>query len=202
LIGQKKSCANGRSEKITVQKVTHIFKKWLIVALVTSAFCCLVYAAVQQSLRQGANDPQIQMAEDIASQMENGGTTASVMSANPVNLGHSLATFVILFNNQGTQIASSAQLHGQNPQLPGGVLDYVRQHGEDRLTWQPEPGVRIAAVVTGFSGANPGFVLVGRSLREVERRIDQITLFCGVTWLLTLGLAVIILTASEFLFAG
>jgi hypothetical protein len=89
-------------------------------------------------------------------------------------------------------------LNGQSPHLPDGVLDYVRRHGEDRITWQPEPGVRIATVVTRYSSARSGFVLVGRSMREVEKRIDQITLFCAVTWLLTVGLALILLTASEF----
>jgi hypothetical protein len=158
-----------------------------------------VYATVQQTLRQGANDPQIQMAEDIASSLENGENAASVIPPNQVDLSSSLGTFVILFDDRGNQTASSGVLHGQSPQLPGGVLDYTRQHGEDRITWQPERGVRIAAVVARYSGAVSGFVLAGRSMREVEKRIDQITLFCGVTWLLTLSLAFILLIASEFL---
>jgi hypothetical protein len=32
-----------------MRKLIHIFINWLIVALVTSAFCCLVYAAVQHA---------------------------------------------------------------------------------------------------------------------------------------------------------
>jgi hypothetical protein len=184
-----------------MRKFLRIFINWLIVALVTSAFCCLVYAAVQQTLRQGANDPQIQMAEDIARALEKESTTDSLMPAYPVDLKNSLGTFVILFDDRGNQTASSGVLHGQSPMLPGGVLDYTRRHGEDRITWQPERGVRIAAVVTRYSGAVAGFVLVGRSLQEVEKRIDQITLFCGVTWLLTLSLAFILLIVSEFLHA-
>jgi hypothetical protein len=62
--------------------------------------------------------------------------------------------------------------------------------------------VRIAAVVTGYSGANPGFVLVGRSMREVEKRIGQIELLCGITWIATLGLALIVIAAGEFLLSG
>lgn len=185
-----------------MQKIKNIVKNWLIAAVVTTALCGLAYVAVQQALRQGANDPQIQMAEDIASQLENGATAEAVLPANPVDMGRSLATFVILFNNQGSQTSSSARLHGQNPQLPGGVLDYVRQHGEDRLTWQPEPGVRIAAVVTSYSGANPGFVLAGRSMREVEKRIGNIELLCGIAWIVTLGLALIVIAAGEILLAG
>ena len=185
-----------------MRKFKTILKYWLIVALATTAFCGLAYTTIQQTLRQGANDPQIQMAEDIANELENGETVTSVTPTNQVDLAHSLAPFVILFNDQGTQIASSGRLHGQSPTLPGGVLDYVQRHGEDRITWQPEHGVRIATVVIGYSGTNPGFVLVGRSMREVERRIDQITLFCGVTWIATLGLALIVITAGEYLLSG
>ncbi len=188
--------------KRAMRKYKYILKNWLIVALITTAFCGLVYVTEQQMLRQGANDPQVQMAEDIASALRNGESAASVMPSKSVDLVSSLAPFVILFNDQGTQTASSAQLHGQSPALPGGVLDYARGHGENRLTWQPEPGVRIAAVVTSYKGANPGFVLVGRSMREVEKRIDQIGLLCAITWLVTLGLALIILAAGEFLLAG
>jgi hypothetical protein len=182
-----------------MRKIKAIFKNWSMVALVTTAFCGLVYVTVQQTLRQSANDPQIQMAEDIASELENGRTIPVIMPANQVDLAHSLAPFVILFDDQGTQIASSGRLGKQSPTLPGGVLDYTQRHGEDRLTWQPEPGVRIASVVIGYTGANPGFVLVGRSLREVERRIGQIELFCGVTWIATLSLALIVITAGTYL---
>jgi hypothetical protein len=181
-----------------MRRILHIFINWLILALVTSAFCALVYTTIQQTLRQGANDPQIQMAKDLANALENGRTTSSLMPAYMVDLKNSLGTFVSLYDEQGNQTASSGVLDGQSPELPKGVLDYVRKHGEDRITWQPKPGVRIATVVTGYSGAHPGFVLVGRSLREVEKRIDQITLFCAVTWLLTLGLGLILLMVSEF----
>ena len=182
-----------------MQKAKNIIKTWLVVAVVTTAFCGLAYITVQQSLRQGANDPQIQMAEDIASEIKNGATAESVLPASLVDIGNSLGAFVILFNEQGQQVGSSAQLHGASPQLPGGVLDYVRQHGEDRLTWQPEPGVRIAAVVTGISGGNPGFVLAGRSMREVEKRIGQIQLLCGIAWIATLGLSLVVISAGEYI---
>ncbi len=185
-----------------MRKIKNILKNWLIVALVATMFCGLAYITVQQALRQGANDPQIQMAEDIASALENGRTTGSLMPSYQVDLKNSLGTFVILFDDRGNQTASSGVLNGQSPNLPGGVLDYVQQHGEDRITWQPEPGVRIATVVIDHNGANPGFVLVGRSMREVEKRIDQIGLLCGITWIATLGLALIVITTGEWLLSA
>ncbi len=47
--------------------------------------------------------------------------------------------------------------------------------GEDRITWQPEPGIRSAVVVVHYTGATPGYVMAGRSLREVEWRIDRLS---------------------------
>ena len=66
-----------------------------------------------------------------------------------------------------------------------------RQHGEERLSWQPRRGVRIAAVVQRVGGAHPGFVLAGRSLREVEDREEQVLQMAGATWIGMLGVILI-----------
>jgi hypothetical protein len=80
-------------------------------------------------------------------------------------------------------------------------LDYVKQNGEDRVTWQPEAGVRIAAVIEGYGGAAPGYVLAGRSLREVEIREDQAEFFAGATWVAALGLTLVVIVVGEFFLA-
>jgi hypothetical protein len=64
--------------------------------------------------------------------------------------------------------------------LNGGVLDYMRQHGEERVTWQPEKGVRMATVVVRY---DKGFVLAGRSLREMEIQISNIEKISGIAML-------------------
>jgi hypothetical protein len=78
-------------------------------------------------------------------------------------------------------------------------LDYVRTHGQDRVTWQPEPGVRIAAVVVRYQGAQPGFVLAGRSLREVEVREDNAELIAGVAWIFTLAATLVACALGEWI---
>jgi hypothetical protein len=83
-----------------------------------------------------------------------------------------------------------------------GVFDYVRQHDQDRITWQPEPGVRIATVVAGYTGSQSGFVLAGRSLREVEKRESQAEMEAGVVWIVTLFGSLVVVTADEFLLSG
>lgn len=159
---------------------------WLPVALSITVLSALVYLAVQQSFRQTANDPQIQMAEDAASQLEAGGQPQALMSASKVDMARSLAPFLIIYDDAGRVTASSVQLEGRTPSLPDGVFSAVRQSGEDRLTWQPQEGVRNAAVVTRFGGAKPGFVLAGRSLREVENRESQLTEMVALAWVAAL----------------
>lgn len=181
--------------------VKNIPRHWLPLAVVTTALCRLVYLAVQQSLRWGANDPQIQMAEDAADTLSAGRTPESVLPAASIDVARSLAPFMIVYNDSGETLASSGLLHGQTPVLPAGVLDYVRQNGEDRVTWQPEPGVRIAAVVVSYGGTQPGFVLVGRSLREVEERESQVESIAGLAWLVTLAVSLVTVALCETILA-
>jgi hypothetical protein len=163
-----------------MQTIGNIIKKWLPLAIATAGLCGLVYLTVQQSLRMGANDPQIQMAEDAASNLNAGASVESVVPTNKVDIAESLAPFVIIFDDSGKVLASSATLHGVIPAYPAGVLDYVRQKGQDRVTWQPEAGVRMATVVEPYKH---GFVMAGRSLIEVEKRESQVESLSGIALL-------------------
>jgi hypothetical protein len=162
----------------------------------------LLYVAVQQVLRISANDPQIQIAEDAANALANGQPMESVVPASKVDIAKSLAPYVVVFDDSGKAIASSGLLHSQFPSLPPGVFEYVRQHSETRITWQPEPGVRSAIVVTRYGGARPGFVLAGRSLREVEKRETQLEFLVGLGWLGTLFAALVAVSLSEIILAN
>ncbi len=188
--------AYNRVMRITRWNLKTTLKYWLRIAIIICGLCGIFYVAIQQELRQGANDPQIQMAEDAAAQLAGGQQARDVVPAQKVDIATSLAPYIIIFDNTGKPIASSAQLNGQTPTIPSGVFDYVRQNGEDRITWQPQPGVRSAIVVTQFKGPNSGFVVAGRSLREVEIREDDalhITLLGMVALLLISFVATAIL---------
>jgi hypothetical protein len=49
-----------------------ILKQWLTIAAVAAVLCGLVFVAVQHALREGADDPQIEIAEDAASALAAG----------------------------------------------------------------------------------------------------------------------------------
>jgi hypothetical protein len=181
-----------------MNKIKLTFKVWLPFAVVITAFCALVYASVQQAFRQGANDPQIQMAEDAADILADGGSVDALMPASKVLVSKSLAPFLIVYDSSGNEIASSVQLDGQTPSLPDGVLDSSKELGENRVTWQPREGVRIAAVIVAYKD---GFVLAGRNLREVEIREAQLTTFTGITWILALVATLVMIAFGEYFLA-
>ena len=60
------------------------------------------------------------------------------------------------------------------------MFDYVRTHGEERVTWQPRPGVRIASVVVRTAN---GFVVAGRNMREIEIRENNVLKLAILGWL-------------------
>jgi hypothetical protein len=166
-------------------------------AVIVTGLSGLTYAAIQQVLRQSADDPQIQMAEDTAAKLADGQQLQNVVPSEKVDIATSLAPYIIVFDASGKPIASSALLDSQTPTIPSGVFDYVRQHGEDRITWSPQSGVRSAIVVTQFQGPNPGFVLAGKSLREVEIREDNILHIAILGWIAIL-VATLLATAIIF----
>ena len=161
-------------------------KRWLPWVFLSTCICGLVYAAVQQSYRQSANDPQIEMAEDAATAIETAMATPALVPSGTVDIGTSLAPYIVFYDSDGNPTGGNGQLNGQLPTLPAGVFASASTTGEERVTWQPEPGVRSAIVVVAIRGPEPGFVMAGRSLREVEARENSLELMTDAIWIFTL----------------
>jgi hypothetical protein len=173
--------------RILARRAVALFLPLVVVA---TALCGLVYVVAQQGLRSGANDPQVQLAEDAARALDAGTTPASVTGPVTVDVARSLAPFVVVYDASGRPLASSGQLDGADPVPPLGVLDHATADQPNIVTWQPRPGVRVATVTSRWSG---GTVMAGRSLREVERREDQVLLLVAAGWTATI---VVLVAAS------
>jgi hypothetical protein len=184
---------------------------------------------MQQLLRRGADQPQIQMAQNYASTIASmpnpaanpnspaASPTASVASAfasaqakrmqahgdaflgrpgsYPLPAGHidlatSLEPFVILYNSDGAPIHSTGYLDDAVPIPPHGVFAYLRTQPIDKFTWQPRPGLRIAAVAQRIDGPTPGFILVGRSLTLVQQQEDRLRVGTFITWFCLMALLI------------
>lgn len=161
-----------------------VLKYWVPVAFLTAFACFVSYLTAQQVLRHLANDPQVQMAEDAASALERGRPPEDLTKGDTIDISRSLAPFIIVFDEAGAPVAANAVLDGAVPKPPGGVFCSCGG-GENRVTWQPRRGVRIASVIVHHGGAQPGFVLAGRSLRESERRTDRIGMLLFLLWVVT-----------------
>jgi hypothetical protein len=150
-------------------------KYFVPLAILITGLSDLVYLTVQQDIRIGSYEPQIQLSEDTASRIANNEDPKKVFPPGQIDISKSVAPYLIVYDDKGNVLASNAILNNQVPKVPQGVLDYAKTNGQDRISWQPEVGVRSAIIVTHFS--NPkisGSVLSGRSLREPEKRIEML----------------------------
>ena len=161
---------------------------WLPFAIVSTIFSFLAYAVTQQNYRQNANDPQIQMADTIALSLVNADLKTLQPPGQQIDIAQSLDAFAVIYDDSGTPLVGSGYLNGSLPTLPDGVFAYTREQGEDRITWQPEEGIRNAIVVKRVNAQEPGFVMTGRSLREVENRISRIAYMALVAWVASMVL--------------
>lgn len=181
------------------------FKSWLPLGVAIVVMSGLVYVGVQQNYRLSANDPQIQVAEDVADAVSQGTASLdSIVPANPTqDMAKSLSTFAAVYDDTGKALGASVQLDGKVPTPPAGVFAAAKKQGQNRFTWQPKPGVRVAAVLVKASGQQQGFVLVGRSLKEVEARENQLAVITAVATAAALALSYLVaFLLAKFLGTG
>ena len=162
-------------------------RSYLPLFIAMSLIFLAIVVTAQQIIRASANDPQIQLAEDYAQTYgQNPGLISASTSGNKIDISKSLDTFVGVFDDQGKQLSLNYTMVDQTVTPPTAVFDYAKKNGRDLLTWQPQTGTRIALVVEPFSGKKSGFVIVGRSMREIEKRSDNIQSELLLGWILSL----------------
>jgi len=170
-----------------------LIKKSVFLAVILALVFGFAYTLAQQVMRQSANDAPTVIARDAAAKLAIG-EAPDFLRTNAygtVDLAKSLAPFIITFDGKGMVLASTATLNGQTPVPPEGVFADAKKHGEDRVTWQPAKGVRIAAVLTYYGGSREGFALAGQSLQLVENRASSLEFMTFWAWLVTVIIAII-----------
>lgn len=165
-----------------------MIKRFVPLALIVTIIFGTIYTVSQQVLRLTANDPQIQVASDLARDAAAGNTITA--DSRKVDLALSLSPFVIVLDDKLNIKSSNAYLEGKQPLPPKGVFDYAKTNLDDRVTWQPKKGVRLALVVKYFEGKQKGYIAVGRSLAEVEKRSDDLLKLTGFGLAAALGILI------------
>ena len=208
--------------------IVRILISWMPLAAAITIICALIYASVQQQYRQSLNDPQIQMAEDAAFDIDHRSTSweSIVPQGHQIPVG-SLTPWIAITDREGhiltdyddsgdtslehiTAVATTLATEGGPVgylDIPKGVLDYARSKGQNRLTWQPdqlqqdflEYTVREAIVVVPLKDG--GYVIAGRNMREVEEREGRLTMMVFLAWVAAMG-ASLLFKAVETYFLG
>jgi hypothetical protein len=174
-------------------------KHTLLILVLWTMTCGLVLVSNQYTLRQEANDPQLQIVRDMRNSLNRGVDPSIYQSAELIDVRSSLSPFVMVFDSSGTVLATNGALDGKTLSVPQGVIEYVTSKNaggvvggaEHRVTLEPASGVRLAAVLKvvplNAPGAQHLIVLSARNLMEVEARIQAIKVFCAIVWLLGVG---------------
>jgi hypothetical protein len=178
-------------------KETNFITHFAILMIVT-VLCGLIYVTVQQAHRTGANDPQLQIALDLKNVIEASQSTVKSMADDSIEISKSLSVFKTLYNKNGEPVQSTGFLDGQLPCIPKTVLDFTERNRENVLTWQPQRGIRLAMVIESVKSPSIGFVAVGRSLKEVEKRESTLVTMVVVAWLVCVGVILLHLLLSYF----
>jgi hypothetical protein len=162
----------------------------LSVIVIITIIMALIYATVQQAYRSNANDPQTQVAYDLKDQLQKGKPVESLFR-DTLDLEKSLAVFIETYDAHGKPIQSNGYLNGKFPQLPRGVLEYVKEHGEHWVTWQPQPNVRMAMGLLKVNAGPVSYVAVGRSLKETEERVSGLVTMIFISWTICMAIVCI-----------
>lgn len=166
------------------EHLPRILFAWVPFAITVTLCIGAAYLFVQQSYRQSANDPQIQLAQDVSNFLKNGNSMQTIMQSTPaIELSKSLAPFLVIYDTQKLIAFSSVTINGKQPNIPAGVLDNARNKEYNAVTWQANTGDRSAIIATYYSGKASGYVVVGRSIKEVEKREDRLLLIAGLALL-------------------
>src|SRR5260370_13472989 len=152
---------------------------WVLLSGLATVAAIATFVVAQQQLRSAANHPQVEIAREAAGELSAGANPRSVVNRAPVDIASSSDTYLIVVDAGGVLLASSAQLEGRAVIPPSGVFAYVRDHGEDTISWQPAAGVRSAIVVDSFRG---GYVVAGRSLTGTEQAENALGLWAMFGW--------------------
>lgn len=163
----------------------------ILLGVLSTLFCVLIYVTLEQAYRGAGFEPQIQIAEDGAASFANGLDPNAIAPRERIDLRAGLGTFWILYDASGTAALGSGVLNSALPRPPQGVFDTAKIRGENRLAWEPKPGVRIAIVMNYFQGKRTGYLLVGRSLRETEARKKRLLETVLAAWAGAIGLIMI-----------
>jgi hypothetical protein len=149
------------------------------------------------------------MVDDAVSTLQHTGAIEAVVppvESNTIDIAQSLQPWIALYDEAGDAPESTGQLHGETPTPPQGVFDAARSNTgkdtgiayENRVTWQPEQGVR-EALVMRWMPERQIWVVAGRNMREVEHRESSLALLVGTLMIIMLAASLMAVALREWI---
>ncbi len=173
--------------------------QFLPAAVVITLLSGFFFLGLNQNYRSSANDPQIQYIQGIVDYLTGAeAKPEDVTGTQKISVENSLDPFIIIFDTERKSVAANAQLKDGTPIPPekrfeikkdqNKFFSYFSNNGQKRFTWVPQKGVKIAAVLDSYEkdGKLAGYVLVGRNLKEIEKRTVNLGLLVTFGWLITM----------------
>ncbi|MDB5189365.1 MAG: hypothetical protein JWL82_322 [Parcubacteria group bacterium] len=167
----------------------------LPLGVIATIILAISYINDQQNIRLAANEPQEYVARDAVLRVIASGALPTGYSA-AIPIESDPAAYLVFFDATGTAVAGTGLLHNAPPVLPPGVLAAAKKNGINRITWQPEKGVRQALVILP---AGEGFVMSGRSLTYAEEQEKALMQRALMGWLGTMVAVIIVSIISAWL---
>ena len=136
-----------------------------------------IYFLMLHHIRASADELPLRITELLINRIEEQARPIpqSFSEFERVDMQRNQDPITMTYDSAGVMQTTNAWLHGSCPSLPRGSLYYARKNSENRLTWQPEKGVRYAMVIVPFDYyGKKGFVAGGASLKEPEKRIASV----------------------------
>jgi len=161
------------------------FLPWILATGVITVIFGTMYLVGLQMLRESANNLPRQIADDTAANFAGHAAFEGTPLPSKVDIAHSLAAFYIMYDQDGKPIGGTGYLNGTWPTVPYGVLLHAKTGHDHVITWQPQPGVRIATVTAKLS--NGGYVLGGQSLSQTDQQADHVLWLSAIGWAISLG---------------
>jgi hypothetical protein len=157
--------------KLMFEKGGH--RTWLAIVGTTMIVLLTAFVMVQQSTRLAANDAPLALNQAVRARLDNRYSPDAAVLTQPSNLSD-LAPFAILTDSKLNVEASSTPAGKAMILPPSGSFAYTKAHGQNRFTWQPSPGLRIATIITSYQGGSQ-YIVTGQSLGEAQSRIQVYT---------------------------
>ena len=144
-----------------------------------SVICLLSYTVGQQVNRLNANLVPYQLANEAKIKLDAGIGVTALFDAQKTDFVKSMLPFTTIYDRNKQPVASTTLKDGVIPQIQTGVLDQAKQKGVNKVSWQPQNGLRFATVSIPYDN---GYVVSGQSLTEYENIVDNLGKMVLLAW--------------------